>query len=361
MYLIAIPFLQNKKQAFFNGKMIDSHAHVGFFYSNPLEGKMENYTLDNLSDVVSLKNNPDLEKILVSNLSCISNKNAGQKGSEAFLDEYTGNKQLLQDCKKYHHFLPLAVAQPNPNSKNAINLRKLLSEFPTEFYGIKLHPDYLNLDAHHPAYDAHLKLAEQYKLPVVIHTAPGPSSPEKIYELGRRHPKVPIVLYHMNLAPGMAISELSDSEKKLRGLEKTPYQYCWQVRENWNREGIDVVEKALLKKDANLFIEVSWTKSSTVVEAIKRLGADRVIWGSDAPFLETKNDGSQVPYNERLQDVKQAIHNVFGEDASQIIDKVFYQNSKKLFFDTKKSEHSPFELIDMSLTQFFNYLRKMVS
>lgn len=325
-------FFRVRNQPFFTGKIIDAHGHVGKFHNEQQNGwKLDTYKLNSISAVLPRQTDQDIEKVLVSNLSCISNTVPGGKGLKTFKDEYQGNKQLLLDCQQTPGFFPIAVAQPRLDTKNAADLNRLLSEYPKQFYGLKFHPDYLGLDANNAAYDAHLNLAERYNLPCVFHSAPGPSAPEKIYELARRHPDVPVVLYHMNMAPGVFVKDLPSSEIFKRHLQNSQNQHCWEHRELWNREGITVVEEALRKKDANLYLEVSWAKPETVVEAIKRVGPTRVIWGSDAPFLELRA-GKEVSYAQRIEEVETAIRASFGSKASDIIDQIFYRNSQELFF-----------------------------
>jgi predicted TIM-barrel fold metal-dependent hydrolase len=79
------------------------------------------------------------------------------------------------------------------------------------------------------------------------------SSPQKIYAVARRHPNVPVILYHMGfLGPhGSAIA---------------------------------TVKAALTKKDAQLYLETSQADPDAVMQAIKTLGSERVLFGTDATY-----------------------------------------------------------------------------
>jgi predicted TIM-barrel fold metal-dependent hydrolase len=103
--------------------------------------------------------------------------------------------------------------------------------------------------------DGYLALCEKYKIPAVFHCdrTGSNAAPEKIYAAGRRHPTVPIVLYHMGfLGPHDA--------------------------------AIAVAKAALTKGDAQLYLETSQADPQAVLQAIKELGSDRVLFGTDATY-----------------------------------------------------------------------------
>src|SRR5207237_771547 len=78
-----------------------------------------------------------------------------------------------------------------------IGLETLLQDMNT--FGSKFHPELNHYDADDPRVDSYLKLCEKFQIPAVFHCGlPGShSSPERIYVIAKRHPMVPIVLYHM--------------------------------------------------------------------------------------------------------------------------------------------------------------------
>ncbi|MEK7728249.1 MAG: amidohydrolase family protein, partial [candidate division KSB1 bacterium] len=114
--------------------------------------------------------------------------------------------------------------------------------------------------------------------------------PEKIYAAAKRHPSVPIVLYHMGfLGP--------------------------------HNDAIATVKESLLKKDAQLYLETSQADPQAVLLAIKTLGAERVLFGTDATYYGEKHYEQYIAMTELLQKELRA------EDFA----KVTRENAKRLF------------------------------
>ena len=176
-----------------------------------------------------------------------------------------------------------------------------------------------------------MKIAQKHNVPCVFHTENGNADPKKIYDLAKRTPDVPVVLYHMNIVPSGKVGDRPEEEIQSKNLQNDRDKWCWDVREAWNREGIDIVEQSIKNKDANLYLEVSWTKPETLVEAIKRIGADRVIWGTDAPIGDNGENSNREKYIDKVNSFKYAIREAFPENAEEIEDKVFYKNAERLF------------------------------
>lgn len=323
----------------FKGNIIDSHAHLGEWY----EGK--NYQPKSLNSLAKdtfevtidgKKQTDEIDCFLVSNLSCMYEKEQGK----FVKDEVTGNKELLEISKSNPKIKVELVCEPR--NGNAQNIQVLLQEHDKEVVALKFHPQCSKLDANDIKYEPYMQLAKQYKKPCVFHSdrIDTNASPEKIYELAKKTPDVPVVLYHMSMASGGAVKDLPSEQIKAKNLEmvaNTTYtgsedykNYVFEYREKWNQDGIDVVKKSIKNKDANLFLEVSWTKPETIVKAIKEVGEDKVLFGTDSPFDEKKEK-----YIQYVSDIKTAIKKEFGDKSDNIINKVFFENSNKLFFGGK--------------------------
>lgn len=293
----------------FKGKIIDSHAHLGSF-NDKVHNQELDFKPDTLTKHVTLENGDTVEKVLVSNLSCISTKD-NIVGSTPRLNEIDGNIDILNQCKNTI-FYPLAVCQPKHGKSD--NIEKLVSENKNKFVGLKFHPEYLNLPANDPSYEPYMKVAEKHNLPCLFHSATGVSDPEHIYELAKKYPKVPVILGHMKLATG-------DPEE----IKKI------------NNEATSIVNKALKNNSANMYLEVSWAHPEAITDAIKQVGAERVIFGTDAPLqpydiFKREN----ISYTEHVNQVKNKIKETF-DNSDEIIDKVFYKNAENLFFSPKNS------------------------
>lgn len=315
----------------FNGRIIDSHTHLG---------KMDNrsYEPDSLTKFHKKQtDNPDedyVDTFVTSALDGMCRKSDGKYVS----NEIEANKNLINTIKSANAqniIKPLAVCQVD--SGNAKNIEKLFDEG-DKFYGLKFHPMETQINADDERYNPYMKIAQKRHLPCVFHTetTDGYAAPKRIYELAKRTPEVPVVLYHMCLVPAKSVKDLPEEEIQARGLQNDRDKWCWDVRESWNREGIDVVEQAIKNKDANLYLETSWTKPETMIEAIKRVGADRVLWGTDAPIGDSGENATKENYFANVDKYKAAIKEAFPENAQEIEDQVFFKNAERLFGNKSK-------------------------
>ena len=113
--------------------------------------------------------------------------------------------------------------------------------------GIKLHPTGDDYRADDTALDPYLDIAAEMGCPVACHSAPGEADPDHISRLAERFPDVPVILYHTYLGP---------PEGRRRAVRHALEQ-------------------------SNLYLETSWCGWRQVMWFVERVGADRVLFGSD--------------------------------------------------------------------------------
>ena len=315
----------------FKGKIIDSHVHLGKWGPNY-------YAPESLDVFINskLSNGDTVEKMIVSNSSCIDN--------DGILDELAGNKQMLDFASKNSKIAPLAVCQPKLTNGNAADIDKLLKENPHKFVGLKFHPKCMELPANDHAYDSYMDVAQKYKLPCLFHTdktfsvtySDGSigtkceySRPEQVYDLAKRHKDVPVIFAHMGGNDG-------DNAKA----------------------AVDIIIDSIESDSAKLYADISWVNPDVsykedIVKAIKRLKntskgdmTNRLLFGTDAPIGRFGKDGENglQPYNaysKVVDDIKTSIKLAFPkEEAEEIIDKIFYRNAYNLFFQENESQTS---------------------
>lgn len=311
----------------FKGKIIDAHAHIG-------EWCGANYLMEDMDKFVrsSLSNGDTVEKVVISNLSCMDNGGT--------LDEIVGNKEMLSVVGNNSKYAPLAVCQPHKGSVD--NIKQLFAEAEEKFFGLKFHPDGHKLIASDDAYLPYLKFAEDKKLPCIFHSgiaykpnssefvdvAKRYSSPEEIYAIAKKAPKAPIVLAHMGA-----------------GGEKV------------HKIALKTLVESIENGDATLFADISWVDCNdpnkpNIIQAIKDLKStskgdmtSRLLFGSDAPIGEFSTgiidvaSGKQLTgqqyYEKTVVDIKSAIKKHFPDEAEELTDKIFYKNADELFFKGK--------------------------
>ncbi len=254
--------------------IIDIHAHIGSFKGYDLRTET---LLDNLKRY-------NIRLALISNID-----GAALPGKTLDLDEVAANRITLETVKANSKILR-GLAWTRPLDGSPKNLEPFLRDY--GFVGVKLHPEMNHFAADDPRVDGYLELCERYKVPAVFHSdQPGSNAgPEKIYAAARRHPTVAIILYHM-----------------VFGGQHEP--------------AINVVKEAFQKKDANLFLETSQAAPKAVIKAVRELGSERVLFGSDATYYGAN-------HYENYMTLVEALHN---ELSKEDFANVMYKNAERLF------------------------------
>ena len=221
--------------------IIDTHVHVGgdklgFNMSEELVlGAMEKY---------------DIDYMLVSNGDS-SEVDHEQKLLPA---EYqTSQEDALERVLKFARSNPgkigVGVWVKPLQEEVTPRLEKLIEDNLDIIYAIKLHPFHSKISPVDARTIPFLELANKYKLAVVSHTGTGEEDhPIHVYEAAKMFPEIPFVMVHMGLG--------SD-----------------------NNEALDLLGKA-----DNLYGDTAWVPMSTTIEAIRRYGSKRVMFGSDNPI-----------------------------------------------------------------------------
>ncbi len=257
-------------------EVIDIHAHIGSFRGFDLKTE----TL--LSNIRRF----NIRLALISNID-----GAHLPGTTLNLDENSANQMTLQTVQEYPGLLrALAWARPTDPDGSPANIEPFLRDH--GFVGVKLHPEMNQFAADDTLVDGYLELCAKYEVPAVFHCgAVGSNSgPEKIYTAAKRHPTVAVIFYHMGFTGA--------------------YQ-----------QAISVVKESIVAKDANLYLGTAQADPHFVLAAVKELGADRVLFGTDATYY------GQNHYEEYTDFVKLLHENLSESDFA----KVMHGNAIKLF------------------------------
>jgi Amidohydrolase len=163
--------------------------------------------------------------------------------------------------------------------------------------GLKLHPTVDGYPADDHGLDPYLALASEMGRPVACHSAPGQADPDYIRRLAERFPSVAVILYHTYLGP-------SDGRHRAVGH---------------------------VRAQPNLYLETSWCGSEVVAWLVREVGADRVLFGSDASIdgpAHYRRQPPNVEGRETYNDGLIALVRALGPDAARL---VMGDNTRRLF------------------------------
>lgn len=164
------------------------------------------------------------------------------------------NEFVLDLAQEDPSLIPV-VAFPPGTRRPADALRRAVGKGAR---ALKLHPSADGEDADCPRYHTLLKTAADLGLPVFLHT-------------GRF--QIPFVLKS---------PELGDAQRFVRWFKEYPDIRFVLAHMNYSQPHIAL---DLAEEYANLFVEISWQPSELIEEAVRRIGAERVLFGTDWPLM----------------------------------------------------------------------------
>ncbi|MFC0532431.1 amidohydrolase family protein [Phytohabitans kaempferiae] len=176
-------------------------------------------------------------------------------------DPAVGNRRALAAAETHPgRFGVWLVA--NPHDPGGLDdVRELLGH--EAVWGVKLHPDVHQCTLDDPAYTPVFELAAAHGVPVLAHgqTDSSWSDPVRFAEVGRRHPQVPLLMGHAGL---------------------WPYGFARAAR--------------LVADVPNVYLETCGSRMTArwIAELVRLAGADRVVFGSDACFLDLRQGLGRV-------------------------------------------------------------------
>lgn len=265
--------------------IIDTHVHIGKCLGFDLREEdvlysMEEYGIDYalVSSVEAAEYDHNLKPIpkqyQASQIECLkrcisfAKANDGKIGAAAWVKPATetANKELED------------LIADNLDVVKAIKVHPYHSK--TAFDGEKMIP--------------FIKLAERYKLPMVVHTGGcDEASPQRVYNAAKSFPNVSFVMVHMGLG--------SD-----------------------NKEAMDLICRL-----PNLYGDTTWVPMKNTIELIRRSSSKKIMFGSDNPI-----DGKDTYLHNRTGD--RSIYQDYFNELKALIspdqyDDLMWKNAKELF------------------------------
>lgn len=156
----------------------------------------------------------------------------------------------------------LSLAGIHPDSEDYADQLRLIKSH--GFAGVKLHPDYQGYTFNDIRYKRILDKASELDLMIIVHTGLDPVSPDKI---------------HCNVSSILDVIKDVAPEKLV--LAHMGNNMCY-----------DEVEKYLLGEKVYLdtAYSISNVKKERLLRMIRKHGADKVLFGTDAPWSDQKED-----------------------------------------------------------------------
>lgn len=271
-------------------QIFDIHTHIG---------RWDVDTSFTEKDLLNVLGQNGVGYFGVSHLSAMG-LNHATPDKKTFLSELEANEKLFKTFRSLPQALLFAVCEPVHGSPK--NIKLLLGKYKGKFKGLKFHSEANQIPADSELYDPYMEIAKEFDLPCLFHsgdlTSPY-SSPELIYRIAQRHPDVRVILGHLSNG---------DVNSKIRAIE-----IMWESVKNNN---------------CKLYCDTSWNGPVVLINLIKNIPIDRIMFGSDSPMVNMKDPHS---YNFMVNSYIHSIEEEFPDRAQELIQKIFYTNAKEFF------------------------------
>lgn len=220
---------------------IDTHVHIG--------GDSVGFQMSE-SIVIEAMQKYDIDYALVSNGDAAEVDHEQKLLPEEFqVSQEAALERTLKFARKYPDKIGVAVWVKPLTQGLTQELTNMIEDNLDIIYAIKFHPFHSNVSPTDERAIPYLELAKKHHLAVVSHTGGcEAASPVHLYEAAKLYPSIPFVMVHMGLG--------SD-----------------------NKEALELLGKA-----ENLYGDTTWVPMETTMEAIRRYGSKKMIFGSDTPI-----------------------------------------------------------------------------
>lgn len=202
-------------------------------------------------------------------------------GLYGFNDYRAANDRVIDAARRHpDRFVPFCTAFPNQDPEAAA--AEILRCLDQGCKGVKFHPWIQSFPANSAYLYPALEICGERRIPVLFHTGTPPySQPFQVMEQARRFPRVPFVIGHFG---------------KIMSL--------------------DAIRSAELFP--NVYLETSGAQVADLEFAMQRIGADRILFGTDLPI------GGAASAKWNMVKIASAIHDpaalraIFGENAQRL-------------------------------------------
>ena len=257
-------------------RIIDTHVHIG--------GEKAGFIMTE-EDVEYLIDKYKIAYAIVSNCDCVEvdcDQNLIPQNLQ--INQVDGFKRTLKLARKHPDKIGVAPFIKPLTETLTKDYERIIRDNKDIIKAFKIHAYHSNTSPADPKCFPYWELAEELGVPVVSHTGGCEAAdPIHMYEAAKLFPRVDFVMVHMGLG--------SD-----------------------NKEALDLLGKA-----DNLYGDTTWVPCSTAIEACKRYGSHKMVFGSDAPidgkdtYLHNKS-GDRSMYQEYFWDLPKVMEHEAYED-----------------------------------------------
>ena len=220
--------------------IIDVHAHIGDQFDFYMTEEM----------VLKAMEKYEIRYALISNADAVEVDHEQKPiPKQAHISQEDNLSRVIAFARAHEDKIGVAVWVKPLTEMVTPKLEALIEENRDIIYALKLHPFHSKISPMDEKVSPYLDLAKKYKLPVISHTGGcEEAAPIHLYEAAKAYPEIPFIMGHMGLG--------SD-----------------------NREALELLGKA-----DNLYGDTAWVPMETTIEAIKRYGSKKMLFGSDMPI-----------------------------------------------------------------------------
>jgi uncharacterized protein len=204
-------------------------------------------------------------------------------------DAIEGNRQAEEAAEKHPgRIVPYCCYSPHePEHVAVAELERMFASGTSKrAVGVKIHPAIHNVAVTDSRYAPMWEFAERHSVPVLSHTWGGDSlcGPSLFAGISRNHPSVPILLGHTG----------------------------------GTRDGFfEAVDAALLHDALYADLTTSLLKQGMLEMLVDRIGSERVLFGTDMPFVDCR---AQIGYVASARITDEDKRRIFGLNAARLFD-----------------------------------------
>jgi len=247
---------------------IDVHAHYGAYYREGASSLINELISGDAETVIARASQANVRQTIVSPLSGLVPRGAA--------DAVAANREAAKITSSSDHLLQWVIAHPEqPETYRQVD--ELLAQ--PHCVGIKIHPEE-HLYPIRRYGEALFELAAKHNTIVLAHSGDPFSLPADFVGLANAYPNVTLILAHLGNGGGAA----GDPTLQVRAIQECQH--------------------------SNVFVDTSSARSLTpgLIEwAVKEIGAERILFGTDAPLYATSMQRARIDFADITYDEKRQI------------------------------------------------------